>query len=275
MMMLNLFIAVVIEGFSSTNKEHTGVVTQKDYQDFIDKWLEFDREASGWIRLEDLIFLMHKINAPLALGFTDEIQGEKHMDEIMRSITRSMKKNSSLIDFKCKYIVDEKHNLIIPQRRARDILDDLRLPVYKCEVPLKYKCHIAHVLKRLTFIAFKKANPAFDPYGIELRHLNEHQRQWNFNYPDLVKEQPVERYDCGRIWSILFIVSNIKKIVNQKKLLDQELAFNWKAKEFRDEKAKLDQKRLDDANLKLRQQRKKEQELKRQRETEEKKDPEE
>lgn len=42
MMMLNLFIAVVIEGFSSTNKEHTGVVTQKDYQDFIDHWLEFD-----------------------------------------------------------------------------------------------------------------------------------------------------------------------------------------------------------------------------------------
>ena len=27
MMMLNLFIAVVLEGFSSTNKEHTGVVT--------------------------------------------------------------------------------------------------------------------------------------------------------------------------------------------------------------------------------------------------------
>lgn len=110
--------------------------------------------------------------------------------------------------------------MIISQKNARGILDFLRLPVYKCEVPLKYKCHIAHVLKRLTFIAFKNANPNFDPYGIDLRHLNEHQRQWEFKYPSLVKDEAVERYDSGRIWSILFIVSNIKKRVNQKKLLD-------------------------------------------------------
>ena len=71
MMMVNLFIAVVLEGFSSTNKEHTGVVTQKDYQDFIDKWLEFDPEATGWINLEDLIFLMHIVDQPL--GSWDEI----------------------------------------------------------------------------------------------------------------------------------------------------------------------------------------------------------
>lgn len=34
-MMLNLFIAVVLEGFSSTNKEHTGVVTSGNYAEFI------------------------------------------------------------------------------------------------------------------------------------------------------------------------------------------------------------------------------------------------
>lgn len=170
--MLNLFIAVVIEGFSSTNKEHTGTVTQKDYQDFINKWLEFDPDATGWINLENLIFLMHKVDPPL--GFIDEIQGEKHFDDIMRTIMRTMKKNSQLIDFKSKFIVDQKHNLIISQKKARAILDFLRLPVYKSELPLNYKCHIAHVLKRLTFIAFKKANPNFDPYGIEMRHLNEH-----------------------------------------------------------------------------------------------------
>lgn len=92
MMMLNLFIAVVIEGFSSTNKEHTGVITQKDYQDFIDHWLEFDREATGWIYLEDLIFLMHKISAPL--GFIEEDQSEKYIDETLRTLMRTMKKNS-------------------------------------------------------------------------------------------------------------------------------------------------------------------------------------
>ena len=105
-MMLNLFIAVVIEGFSSTNKEHTGVVTQRDYQDFIEKWLEFDREATGWIHLENLIFLIHKINEPLGLVDEIEMQGDKYFDDIKKSILRSMKKNSQLIDFKGNFIVD-------------------------------------------------------------------------------------------------------------------------------------------------------------------------
>jgi len=34
-MMLNLFVAVVIEGFSSTNKEHTGVVTSEHYNELL------------------------------------------------------------------------------------------------------------------------------------------------------------------------------------------------------------------------------------------------
>ena len=84
MMMLNLFIAVVIEGFSSTNKEHTGVVTQKDYMNFIDKWLLYDREATGWISLENLIFLMHEIDEPL--GFHEKIHGQKYIDDLLKSI---------------------------------------------------------------------------------------------------------------------------------------------------------------------------------------------
>ena len=42
MMMLNLFIAVVLEGFSSTNKEHTGSVTSEHFNDLIDKWIHYD-----------------------------------------------------------------------------------------------------------------------------------------------------------------------------------------------------------------------------------------
>lgn len=38
MMMLNLFIAVVLEGFSSTHKEHTGTVTSEDYAKLIELW---------------------------------------------------------------------------------------------------------------------------------------------------------------------------------------------------------------------------------------------
>lgn len=63
--MLNLFIAVVIEGFGSVNKEHTGAVTHKDYENFLDAWLCFDHEATGWISLEDVIYFVYILDEPL------------------------------------------------------------------------------------------------------------------------------------------------------------------------------------------------------------------
>jgi hypothetical protein len=65
MMMLNLFIAVVLEGFSSTNKEHTGSVTSEHFNDLIDKWIHYDQEATGWIDVRDLIFLIYELSEPL------------------------------------------------------------------------------------------------------------------------------------------------------------------------------------------------------------------
>ena len=59
MMMLNLFIAVVLEGFSSTNKEHTGAVTSEHFNELIELWVDYDPNATGWIDVRDLIFLIY------------------------------------------------------------------------------------------------------------------------------------------------------------------------------------------------------------------------
>ena len=66
-------------------------------------------------------------------------------------------------------------------------LDELRLPVYRGDVPRTYKVHISHVLKRLTYLAMKESNPSFNPYGIESSHLKNSKRQWEIQYPDLAK----------------------------------------------------------------------------------------
>ena len=64
--MLNLFIAVVLQGFSSTNKEHTGVVCNAEsYAQFINLWLTYDADASGWIKVSDLVFLLLELGPPL------------------------------------------------------------------------------------------------------------------------------------------------------------------------------------------------------------------
>ena len=64
MMMLNLFIAVVLEGFSSANKDFTSAVTNEDYKKFLDTWLEYDPDATGWLTLNDLVFFLNDLPAP-------------------------------------------------------------------------------------------------------------------------------------------------------------------------------------------------------------------
>jgi hypothetical protein len=65
LMMLNLFIAVVLEGFSQVNSQHVGFINSTHFNEFLDKWSFYDKEATGWIKLEDLVFLIFECGSPL------------------------------------------------------------------------------------------------------------------------------------------------------------------------------------------------------------------
>lgn len=41
-MMMNLFMAVVLEGYCSTNKEHTGAITQEILSSLVEHWVDYD-----------------------------------------------------------------------------------------------------------------------------------------------------------------------------------------------------------------------------------------
>ena len=64
-MMLNLLTAVVLEGYASTNKEHTGAITSFHFNELIKQWVYYDPNATGWIDVQDIIFLVFKLNEPL------------------------------------------------------------------------------------------------------------------------------------------------------------------------------------------------------------------
>lgn len=67
-MVMNLFVAVVIEGFSASTWENTGVVTSWDYQELIKKWSIYDPNATGFIKPVDLAFLFYELDPPLGLN---------------------------------------------------------------------------------------------------------------------------------------------------------------------------------------------------------------
>ena len=75
-LMVNLFVAVVLEGFSSTNKEHTGFIHSLHFEELLEKWTAYDEDATGWIKMEDICFLVHEVEYPLgrAIEFDQEVE---------------------------------------------------------------------------------------------------------------------------------------------------------------------------------------------------------
>jgi len=47
--LVNLFVAMMITGFMNANSENHGHVTAEDYNILIEKWKEYDPNATGWI----------------------------------------------------------------------------------------------------------------------------------------------------------------------------------------------------------------------------------
>ena len=76
MMMLNLFIAVVLEGFSNTNRDFKSAITTEDFQIFLNKWLEFDPSATGWLKLDDLVFFLRDLPFPFSKSISVELADE-------------------------------------------------------------------------------------------------------------------------------------------------------------------------------------------------------
>ena len=55
---LNLFIAIILQGFSDTNERANLKINESGYEDFRDKWSLFDTKGKGLIRVYELPLLI-------------------------------------------------------------------------------------------------------------------------------------------------------------------------------------------------------------------------
>ena len=211
-MMLNLFVAVVIEGFSSTNKEHTGVVTSEHYNELITKWVDYDTAASGWIDVRNLIFLIYELNEPL--GRNKEFESD--IKDMIEDSEEIIEKQNKIVDKSQRFVVHMEKNMIVPFKKALHLLNEMDLPVYS-DYRGDYKCHFRDVCKRLTKCALEKQIPNYDANGIEQKHLKILGRAWTEKYSELKTKKLLENYNSGRLWAALFIVSCIRNVVNIQK----------------------------------------------------------
>lgn len=65
MLIMNLSVAAVIEGLDTAKRENMGLIRGENIEMLIDLWMEYDHEATGWITMTDLVFLLYQLPPPL------------------------------------------------------------------------------------------------------------------------------------------------------------------------------------------------------------------
>lgn len=67
LIVLNLLLAVVVEGFAESKKENDAVINPSQIDEFLDKWAEYDPKGTGLITPEEFLFILHDLFPPIGL----------------------------------------------------------------------------------------------------------------------------------------------------------------------------------------------------------------
>lgn len=204
MMIMNLFVAVVIEGFSASTQENSGVVTSVHFADLIEKWAVYDPNATGFITPKDLAFLVHEIYPPL--GKKKEI---KNKDENILADQDIKQNRGGMLDISMKYIQHEKRKkMILPQKEVMSTLIHIGVPVYRNQ-----KVHFKDVCIRLTKLAIHEGTESkmFDRIGDDQEKRLE--KEWKKKHGVLKKQEQHIKIDTGIFWAGEFIAKVTKNSI--------------------------------------------------------------
>ncbi len=95
--MINLFLALVVEGYSDTLAENEAVISPSSLEEFIEKWSEYDPQGTGFLTPEDLAFFLFEVNPPLGLK-------EENEEELKETLNCKTKKEVFFIKKLINYI---------------------------------------------------------------------------------------------------------------------------------------------------------------------------
>lgn len=95
MLILNLSVAAVIEGLDKARNENLGLIDADSIVEMIELWRDYDPNATGWITVDNLIFVLCQLQAPL---------GEPQVyDKFKQDIAED---NSGGVDSKDRYLIN-------------------------------------------------------------------------------------------------------------------------------------------------------------------------
>ena len=62
---MNLFVAVVLQGFQESTKENEAAIVPMQYELFLEKWNQYDNEGIGLLDSMYISFILNDIQPPI------------------------------------------------------------------------------------------------------------------------------------------------------------------------------------------------------------------
>lgn len=134
LMIMNLFVAVVIEGFEESRKDdEDSIINSRQLDMFLEKWSKYDPKAKGWIRPVDLAFLLYDIDKPLGyrdpredIISADEKSEARRLKMLEKQLKKAALKDTKSITKKIRKTIDP---LEIAQLKQKRVLREERLGI--------------------------------------------------------------------------------------------------------------------------------------------------
>ena len=79
MIFLNLFIAIILQGFDDTNKRENSVLNNEAVNNFVEKWTKYDPDGKSKITVEELPNFLLDLGLPM--GFSKKYKGRERQQD--------------------------------------------------------------------------------------------------------------------------------------------------------------------------------------------------
>jgi voltage-gated cation channel len=145
---MNLSIAAIIDGLKAAKKDEEFIITGSQIDQLVKQWNEYDPNATGWISVENLAFLIYELPPPIGLGkwvleenyynekfYKSKMKDNKIESKIYRDLeSQSKQKGEPITHFEVegvKYMIHREKKIFMKETKMLQILGKFAIPVYK------------------------------------------------------------------------------------------------------------------------------------------------
>jgi hypothetical protein len=146
MLIMNLSVAAVIEGLNTAKNENMGVVQGDEIERLIELWQDYDNDATGYITMQDLVFLLYELPPPLGK------RSARIDSEILMAEQNAENQRNAGIRHQERYLVHKEKKIIMKKRDALDLLSDLKIKVHQDTVKQIYWVDVFKALIKRVFV---------------------------------------------------------------------------------------------------------------------------